>query len=227
MQGPCHFSKFLGTMKNKLGAPGAAIGTAVFCVFLGGLSLAVYAGWDTMGKWLERDSAAAWVQAIGSVIAIIAAASIAVYQVAHARRLEQDRRRASEIQRLSVVTSLMARSYVLAKDVVTAFREPSDYHFSVIDSPLMRDTVETMRAIPLFEIPSGMAAIDVRSAARYLSRLADHWDKLKNAVSESGNPPSQDDIAELVSFCEELMTVTGDALNDCKAGIRTRGGTWS
>lgn len=150
-----------------------------------------------------------------------------MYQVAHARRLEEDRRKASEIQRLSVVTSLMARSHNLAKDVVTAFREPSNDNFNAIDPALMRDTAETLKAIPLFEIPTGMAAIDVRATARYLTVLADSWSSLVNQVSESGKPPSQGDSAELVSFCEELMTVTGHSLEECKAGIRTRGGTWS
>lgn len=214
-------------MRDELGTAGAAVGAAVLSVLFGGLALAIYPGWDSVGRWLVSDSVAAWVQAVGSIVAIIAATGIAVYQVDHARRLEEDRRKASEIQRLSVVTALMARSYGLAKDVVTAFREPSDYHFSVIDAALMRDTVETLRAIPLFEIPSGMAAIDVRSTARYLSLLADNWDGLNEAVRESGNPPSPDEVQGLVSFCEELMTITGDALKDCKTGINARGGTWS
>lgn len=214
-------------MKKNKRVKSRTVRLSAVCLLFGAMALHIYLEWDSIEKWLKRDSAAAWVQAIGSVIAIIAATGIAAYQVAHARRLEEDRRKASEIQRLSVVTSLMARSYNLAKDVVTAFREPSDYHFSVIDSPLMRDTAEALKAIPLFEVPSGMAAIDIRSTARYLSLLADNWDNLKNEVSESGKPPSEDDAAELVSYCEELMSVTGDALNECKEGIRIRGGMWS
>lgn len=150
-------------MRDELGMVGATVGAATLSALFGGLALAIYPGWDTVGQWLTSDSVPAWVQAIGSVVAIIAATGVAAYQVNHARLLEEDRRKASEIQRLSVVTALMARSYGLAKDVVTAFNEPSDYHFSVVDAPLMRDTVETLRSLPLFEIPSGMAAIDVRS----------------------------------------------------------------
>ncbi len=147
------FLVYLDTMKNKLARSRTVRLTAV-CVFFGGLALYAYPCLDAIGKWLERDSAAAWVQAIGSVIAIMAAAGIAVYQVAHARRLEEDRRKVSEIQRLSVVTSLMARSYNLAKDVVTAFREPSDYHFSVIDTPPLSHYMSG-RLISLFYKPLG------------------------------------------------------------------------
>lgn len=193
-------------MRNELGTAGAVVGAAVLSLLFGGLALAIYPGWPTVGTWLSSDSMAAWVQAVGSVIAIISATGIAVYQVDHARRLEEDRRKVTEIQRLSVVTALMARSHGLARDVVIAFRDPSDYHFSVVDTPLMRDTVETLRAIPLFEIPSGMAAIDVRSTARYLSQLADNWDGLIEAVQESGNPPSQEEAHNIVSFCEGVSS---------------------
>lgn len=214
-------------MREELGTVGATVGAATLSVLFGGLVLAVYPGWISVGNWLAGDSAAAWVQAVGSVVAIIAAAAIAAYQVGHARRLEEDRRKINEIQRLSVVTALMARSYGLAKDVVTAFREPSDYHISVVDAPLMRDTVETLRALPLFEIPSGMAAIDVRSTARYLSLLADNWDGLIATVKERGYPPSEQEASDMSSFCEELMTITKEALDSCKACIRARGGTWT
>lgn len=214
-------------MRDELGMVGATVGAATLSALFGGLALAIYPGWDTVGQWLTSDSVPAWVQAVGSVVAIIAATGVAAYQVNHARLLEEDRRKASEIQRLSVVTALMARSYGLAKDVVTAFHEPSDYHFSVVDAPLMRDTVETLRSLPLFEIPSGMAAIDVRSTARYLTLLADNWDSLVESVRGSGNPPSEEDANNLISFCEELMTITNEALEACKAGIRSRGGTWS
>lgn len=214
-------------MKKNLGWPLAAVVMAF--LFLSHFQLAQAAFIDGVSiiQWIERDSAPAWVQAIGSVVAIIAAGGIAIYQASHARRLERDGRKATEVQRLSVVASLMARSYGLAKDVVTAFRDPSDYHFSVIDPTLMRDTAETLRSLPLFDIPSGMAAIDVRATARYLTHLADNWDELTKTIRDTNHPPEEADVSLLVSFCEELMSITKDALDACKEGIAVRGGTWS
>ena len=121
----------------------------------------------------------------------------------------------------------MVRSYGLINDVVTAFNHPSEYHFNVIDTPLMRDTVEALKAIPLFEVPSGMAAADIRTTARHLSCLADWWDNLISAVKESGNPFSNYYSTELVAYCKEVMSITLKAVNECKEGIRARGGTWS
>ncbi|ROR21726.1 hypothetical protein EC845_2549 [Comamonas sp. BIGb0124] len=213
-------------MAKKTRSTTATAGAVVLSLFFGGVVLAFYPGWSAVGRWFGHDSAAAWVQAVGSVVAIIAAAGVAVYQVDHARRLEEDRRKTGEIQRLSVVVALMARSYGLAKDVVTAFRDPSDYHFSVIDTPLMRDTVETLRALPLFEIPGGMAAIDIRSTARYLDMLADNWESMVAEVQASGAPPSEQSAGDMVSFCEELMVINDEAMKECKAAISARGGKW-
>jgi hypothetical protein len=52
-----------------------------WCVVLGSAAwLAIFPGWPTVALWLSKDPAPAWVQAVGSVAAIIAAAWIASYQ---------------------------------------------------------------------------------------------------------------------------------------------------
>lgn len=214
-------------MKVQLGIASKTVVVVTLLTLAGCVVISIYPGWSTVRVWLASEYAPAWVQAVGSVIAIFASAVIALYQVDGARRLEDENRKAREIQHLSIITSLMARSHGLVKDVVTAVREPSEYNFSVIDTPLMRDTVDALRAIPLFEIPSGMAALDVRSTARHLTLLADRWDSICEAVNASGNPPSQEDQSAIVSFCDELMIVTKEALDACKAGIHARGGAWS
>lgn len=214
-------------MKARLGIVSKAVGVVTLLAMAGSAVISIFPGWNNVGVWLSRESAPAWVQAVGSVIAIFASAGIALYQVDRAWRLQEENRKAGDIQRLSIITSLLVRSHGLVNDVVKAVREPSEYNFSVIDTPLMRDTVEALRAIPLFEIPSGMAALDVRSTARHLTLLADRWDTIRETVNTGGNPPSQEDQTELVSFCNELMEVTKEALDACKAGIHARGGVWS
>jgi uncharacterized protein involved in cysteine biosynthesis len=67
-------------MRKELGTPGAVVGMLVlFCLF-GGLAIAIYPGWPAVGAWMNRADAPAWVQAVGSIIAILAAIGIAMWQ---------------------------------------------------------------------------------------------------------------------------------------------------
>jgi hypothetical protein len=67
-------------MKKELGTTGASIGATVLACLFGGLALAIYPGWAAFGRWAERADAPAWVQAVGSVAAILAAIGIAAWQ---------------------------------------------------------------------------------------------------------------------------------------------------
>ncbi|MDM0118430.1 hypothetical protein [Variovorax arabinosiphilus] len=76
-------------MRKELGTPGAAIGMAALVLLFGGLVLAIYPGWGVIGKWLDRADAPAWVQAVGSILAILVAVGIAMWQ-RHSDRAESD-----------------------------------------------------------------------------------------------------------------------------------------
>lgn len=213
--------------ESELGTAGAAIGMGALVLLFGGLVLAIFPGWATVGNWLDSGTAASWVQAIGSVVAIAATAGVANYQASQARKLAEHQRLAAEIQKLSLLVGLFARTHGLAKDVVTAMNEPTEYNFSVIDLGLMQDTADTMRSLPLFEVPSGLVALDVRACASHLEKLIGYWDQIMTQNRQTGVPPSPETITNLVGFCEEMMNVSRDALKDTKQKIIARGGTWS
>ena len=196
-------------------------------LLFGGIVLAIYPGWATVGTWFESANAAAWVQAIGSVVAIAATAGVANYQASQARKLAEHQRIASEIQKLSLLVGLFARTDGLAKDVVTAINDPTAYNFSVIDPELMQDTADTMRSLPLFEIPSGLVALDVRACASHLEKLIDYWNQITSESRETGVPPTAETIANLSVYCEEMMKVSHAALTEAKQKISARGGKWS
>jgi hypothetical protein len=212
---------------EERGAAAESIGMVALMLLFGGIVLAIYPGWATVGTWFESANAAAWVQAIGSVVAIAATAGVANYQASQARKLAEHQRIASEIQKLSLLVGLFARTHGLAKDVVTAINDPTAYNFSVIDPELMQDTADTMRSLPLFEIPSGLVALDVRACASHLEKLIDYWNQITSESRETGVPPTAETIANLSVYCEEMMKVSHAALTEAKQKISARGGKWS
>ncbi len=84
-------------MKEELGTTGAAIGSLVLACLFGGLVLAIYPGWDAVGKFLVGGSAPAWVQAVGSIGAIVGSVWVARYQTQ--KQVETEKRRGRELLR--------------------------------------------------------------------------------------------------------------------------------
>ena len=220
-------TQFDKTSDEEIGAAAESIGMVALILLFGSLALAIYPGWATVGTWFDSSNAAGWVQAIGSVVAIAATAGVANYQASQARKLAEHQRITAEIQKLSLLLALFARTHGLAKDVVTAMNEPTPKNFGMIDPVLMQDTADTMRGLPLFEIPSGMAGLDVRACASHLEKLIGYWNDLTSQNQETGVPPDEETIVDLVHFCEELMAVSRGAIEDTRQKIRERGGTWS
>lgn len=75
--------------KDELcGAP-AAIGMVVLALLFGGVVLAIYPGWDSVGEFLKSSAAASWVQAIGSISAV-GVAIFVPYKI-HANQIENQK----------------------------------------------------------------------------------------------------------------------------------------
>jgi len=82
-------------MKNSdLNNVPAGLGVIVLSVLFGGVVLAIYPGWPTVGDFLTENikvssNAPAWVQAIGSVAAIYFSGRFAIRQMMHSEELHR------------------------------------------------------------------------------------------------------------------------------------------
>jgi hypothetical protein len=165
-----------------------------------------------------------WFQAIGAAIAILAAAAIAAYQAGHSRKLEGEKRTATEVQRLNIVKALAVRCFTLAKEVVKAIDEPSKETMEVVSPELMRDVGSTLMDLPIFDVPGGIVALDVMTLGRTIGNLAALWDTTAKEAHDLKRPPTSDQMATIKSFAAEIADVAESARNECKAEIRARSG---
>jgi len=165
-----------------------------------------------------------WVQAIGAALAILAAAAIATYQASHARRLEDEKRIAVEIQRLNIVKALAVRCLSLAKEVVDAVDDLSKESIEVVSPPLMRDVGGTLLALPVFEVPGGVVALDVMTLGRTIGNLGSLWEDMTAEARELKRPPTTKQLVSVRSFAAEIAEIAESAMNECKAEILARGG---
>ncbi|MDM0054064.1 hypothetical protein [Variovorax fucosicus] len=173
-------------MQKELGTAGAAVGAFALACLFGGLTLAIYPGWPAIGSWLNRTDAPAWVQAVGSILAIAGAAYIAAWQANATRRDTETNRRRSETERALAISFILRRAELVVGNAARAVTTGSNRSMN-----LAYDQVEmvqaALRALPVFEIPSPRLVFDLQRTDRdflYILRLIE--EKIERNDSRHG-----------------------------------------
>jgi hypothetical protein len=198
----------------------AAFGAVVILLLFASIGLISAGGWQWFKEMLE-NAAPAWIQAIGSIAAIFAAAEIGRRQARAASDLEAEKKAATEIQKLKIVMALMARANGLSNDICKAFATALFSDFDQVSPELMLDTHLALQALPIFEIPNGLLALDVLTIGRGLSVMHENWLKLRELCT--ANPSSlPEEMARLDTLAHEIGEISLTALNECKKEIASR-----
>ncbi|WP_296872738.1 hypothetical protein [Tibeticola sp.] len=129
------------------------IGCGVVAVIAFSISLAAIGGWSLL-RWLsESSAAAAWVQAVGSILAIFAAMEVGRRQIAAHWNLENKRQSEKERKFLIIIGSLLRSMQNALNDIEKELdNHPggpvSSYHLDRIKS-----ASDALLKIDLFECP--------------------------------------------------------------------------
>ncbi|WP_447746877.1 hypothetical protein [Variovorax boronicumulans] len=165
---------------DKFAAVGTFVGIAVLALMLLIHALAVFPGVSAI-RWffqgtatvLGRLDAPAWVQAIGSILAIVAAGAIAGWQARESRLEARRNRKRSDTDRALAVSYLLRRAILVVENTQNAIGSKSRGSMN-----LAREQVEmvqqALRALPVFEIPSPRLVFDLQRVDRdllYVLRL--------------------------------------------------------
>jgi len=192
---------------------GMAIG-AIGVMFVPGVPAALL-------TFFKSNEAPAWIQAVGSILAIVAAALIARNQTQGATELEERKQAVSEKHKFGVIMALMARAHGLANDITKAFETHKHEDFDQISPALMVDTHRALKALPVFEIPHGLLALDVLTISRGLASLEEGWKELLEISS-----PESEEVASrmqaLSTLASEISNISREAIDECKKEIAIR-----
>jgi hypothetical protein len=160
-------------MRNELGTVGAIGGMAALSTLLMGLALAIYPGWARVGAWLEKSDTPAWVQAVGSILAIIGAAGIAGWQAQANRREAVRERRRSETHKALAIDYILQRASLVVSNLERVVQSPSVGALKLAGAQIEM-VQQTLRALPVFEIPSPRLVFELQRVDRdllYLQRV--------------------------------------------------------
>lgn len=182
--------------------------------------------WNTdilscLSEAAASDSAPAWIQAIGSVLAIVAATFIARSQTQGALDLEAQKQEAIEKQRFEIVKALMVRAYGLSNDICTAFETHKHEDFDQINPALMLDNHHALQTLPIFEVPDGLLALDVLTISRGLATLQEGWLELREAATP-GEEPLEPRMEQLDNLAKEVRNISKEAITVCNKEIAKR-----
>ncbi|QRY31214.1 hypothetical protein JVX96_24550 [Variovorax sp. PDNC026] len=173
-------------MRKELGTPGAVVGAFALVLLFGGLTLAIYPGWDKIGAWASKSDAPAWVQAVGSVVAILASGAIAWWQLIATRNFQRETSRQRAIVMVETIGAL-SRAHLGELESFSAMVDRHNYlatldYMERLDARALFLTAEqAAQSIPLHELPDAETVrllIDLQNAIRTnrdaASKLRDH-----------------------------------------------------
>lgn len=128
--------------------------------------------WTSGLRWdLSKSDWAAWVQAIGSIGAILGALWVFNRQVLAARALEDQKRDQDDLRKAEVVSQLFGTADALTQQTLVYIRNWKGTNVDIeLTLGLMRDTARALASLPPFEIPGGLA-VKVLQLTRALEDL--------------------------------------------------------
>lgn len=192
-------------MKKIFYSVGISISLVFFLHFLVSL--------DFEDKDTLKSVIPAWIQAFGSIAAIVYSGMVAANQIKHEKNIENARRAEEDVAKLNIVRALLIRSLGLVSEVRKALEDGGADNMMQVSPATMRDTQKAFEQLPLFEIPDGMLALDVITIGPNLGILANSWDQCaEEAHSSENGEPSIESVMNLDEGSKELFTV-------CKAAL--------
>lgn len=173
-------------------AVGAAILVSLFAV----LALVAAGGWSWFAKFLE-SAAPAWVQAVGSIAAIVAAGKIAAWQF-RATLLSEEQSRKERMQAMLEVIAALIRLLMMEIEARTAFVAQSQNEAQLrqfLKGDPFADIEFSARQIPVHDLldPGTVRLVfDLLRLTRLTrdvnARLRDQFDEMDGIFLRAGQP---------------------------------------
>lgn len=173
--------------------------------------------------WVEPDAAgwAAWVQAVGTIAAIIGAFLIVRNQNNATRRLESKSKKSDEKRRFEIVNAVIAKPHAICTELKKGWgTDDADTVYGFNEHHLI-DCKDSVQALPLFDVPDVELVIYLTMLPRALQELCDTF---VQARSESKFPalvehPAANDIPKKL---DAVLELTKSARARCESQINDR-----
>ncbi|KHT15827.1 hypothetical protein [Pectobacterium brasiliense] len=163
---------------------------------------------DFSEKDMIKSIIPSWIQAIGSILAIIIAGMISANQIKHEKQLEKRKTAESDLAKMHIVRALIIRSLTLMNEVRKAIECGEESDFQQVSPWTMRNTKRAMDNLNLFEVPEGMLALDLLAIGPSLEEIATLWEQcMQESLHSENNNPTIDSYNELDQASQEVLKI--------------------
>lgn len=134
--------------------------------------LYIFFGWSKLAGFLVHPATAAWVQAIGSIAAILAAAAIARWQTTQGEKTASEQRRVAERGRLLAIEAVFSRALQATQVVILVVErnKPTLWELAADDVASAKAVIDR---VPAFDVPFPHLVSHLQLSHRYLSQIAE------------------------------------------------------
>jgi hypothetical protein len=177
-------------------------------VVLVGVSLGVFVGLGFHFCW-NKSEWASWVQAVGSIAAILAAARIASWQASAAKREFDARRQDEKLTKALTIKYVLRRARLIVDNAERVAL--GTHHAKNIAVEQVASMQLSLRAIPVFEIPSPELVFQLQRVDRDLTYVTAIIERTATRVEFGKRPPTallkriKDRIADAVEECDLII----------------------
>jgi len=199
----------------------APIGAAIFIALISCLVLIAAGGWDWFAFFLAGP-AANWVQAIGSIVAILAAYKMGQTQIEAGRILDASKLAKEDIRKLTIIDAILKNlefSLTQLKDGLNRYQIPT---CNLCSLGQLEDACTVIKAIDIFACPSP-------NIIRELALLPRSCDGLFNAIEsfdksfdefDGNTPEAERNLRNSITVLSSILEITRNA---CRESLESLG----
>jgi uncharacterized membrane protein len=165
---------------------------------------------------LDKNTWAAWVQAVGSIAAIVGAIWISKNQHIKDRELEVEKQRKADLQILEAIAALIARASATCELLLEAWNVDQAARLGLGDQ--IADAKQAIDRLPYFEIPNARLVTHIALLPRSLGMLED---RLRLAM-QSQQELSQELRQAVGSSFADAQSMLNNAQRICVQELRIR-----
>jgi hypothetical protein len=166
---------------------------------------------------MSRSDWAAWVQALGAVVAVAAAIFVSWLQLRTARRLEHERTEEARRARFFAIDALAAQARAVTDALQKNLNGGRAGQVALGDLQLLLDCKANVLGLPTFDIPDPRLVLVLQGLAWSLQRLHDAWVRRLQTIDVVSNGDLTTGVNEVLSHVSKIAEI-------CRRGFDTHAG---
>lgn len=204
---------------------GGPLGIGLLVLLVMGLVTAIYPGWATIGNWMDKEdsSAPAWVQAVGSILAIVFSGVFIVIQ----HKLELQRQREADLdarrRKLGLIVELARAMKNATHEMNKRFRTLSVLQHLYYAGELMTPEVvkfnDILDHLPLYELDNAAVFKEViimqKNCAQY-SRIMAELIRDPSRLQVHHFDEGRENLLKIAAECVTSFDVLAKCLEELK-----------